>query len=367
MIRGENETDEIILDEVFNNFAAARTSVGYRLRIDGRPHRIIGQELRVSSEEDGPAIVLEATVSGRVSLQKEGTDVELDYLIRGVELPGFRGELRRPEASYNGTRIIAASPSSWLAEDAVFNEEATYFHWSGGEVLLDIMTRIDRHIRTHFPPVTNYNFNRTREEAYQPNTNLSEAVGDVEEEMGMLLRDDVRGWARGFMAEHMDDPGQPVASWTVGKEIPREDFQLALTEDLKYFDVAVFRTTSAGKFEELARSRVRHRYGKTPPACMTMWIETTDVDTQAIQRASATAMNTASAISQRPWTVSFPTIMLDARIERCVDTVEVIEDDGEKKRTFHFRILSHEHTPHGETKASYTGAGMLVGEEESSA
>ena len=369
MLRGATQEDRDILRDVFGDFLRALTEVGYDLRIKGRSYRVVGDDLRVSSEEDAPALVLEATVRGKVPLMLEGESVELDCIVDGVEVPGFRGELRRPEGAEIGTKIVAASASSWFAEDASFNEETTYSGAKPEYVLADVLSKIDRHERVNLPAIGRPLFYRQGEEAYAPNASLSEAVEDVEEEAGLQLRDDARGWARGFRAEAMDDPGEPVVTWRVGREIVRDTFEPALSEERRYFDVAVYRTLDNGGFQEMvgSRHRVRHRYGKTPPACMTLWIETTDTGPDAVTNAVATGFDTARSMGEGLWQVSFSTLILDPRVERCADTVEVIETDEEAgvERRWHFRLLSHEHTLLSETRAGYSGVGLLVSEEDS--
>lgn len=368
MLRGATQEDRDTLRDVFGDFSRAITEVGYDLRIKGRSYRVVGDDLRVSSEEDGPALVLEATVRGKVPLTLEGESVELDYIVAGVEVPGFRGELRRPQGAEIGTKIVAASASSWLAEDATFGKLTAYSGRTPESALSDVLSRIGRHERVNLPAIGRPLFYRIGDDAYAPNAQLSEAVDAIEEESGLQLRDDVRGWARGFVAERMDDPGEPVVTWRVGREIVRDSWEPTLAEERRYYDVAVFRTLDNGGFEEMAgsRFRVRHRQGKTPPACMTLWIETTDTGPDAAANAIATGFEAARSMGEGSWGVGFSTVMLDPRIERCADTVEVVDVDEEAgiERRWHFRLLSHEHTPLSETRAAYTGVGLLASEEE---
>lgn len=368
--------EERHLARILSNPVDAAESLSYVLRVGSREYR--ASELRWFSE-DGPAVVLEAAIPGGIPLRVKGRPVEVDLVFdQRLTVRGFTGTALRPAKEGYTSRLAAATGGYWLQRKRL-GELTSFADERPSDVAYEMLSRCP-YGRFEIPRVREPKFDRTGADSFSRIAALKDVMDAIAEEADLVFLDDSRNFAVGYLgAEPLEDPKRIETTWEVGVHVPRDTFEAALKNEEDYFDVAVYRTqeyeagasTTALDVEILARARVRQLLGGvTPPKDATLYIETTDPTGDVLERAWATVLTEARAISFGEWEVSFGTVFVDPRIQRGSTvavrerSLEPDEDGGlsQIERTWHVRVTSHDVDPVGK-RASYTGTGVMAHEE----
>lgn len=281
-----------------------------------------------------PAIVLEATLAGRVQ-DLLGQNVKLHRIVDGVAMQRFEGEVLESVSSAASTTVMAASPGFWLSEIPL-GEDTTFPGQPPSTAAFDVMSRNDRYRRLNIPPVPEPVFSRAGATRIPAPTKLSEVLEEIRIESGLVTFDDAYLGAVGWMPPDLSSPIEPVAWYEVGRHIDDnpEDPKWEATPKFfgRYANVWVYRVgEDDGSTETIALLPVTNR-GLIPPAATRYPIEVSDGTSEAITAGYSRAVRAVRALSLSEHDVVFTTNFSDPRWTRgdLIGVIEPVRISGER-------------------------------------
>lgn len=321
------------LDRIFADPARAKASTRTRLFVGGREYTARVKALKDSASPDGPAVLLEAVVSGGVPLSIRDESVRLEAEIGGVRLGDvYRGRLVRPAPGVIESALAANTGGYWLGELS-FEEETSFLGARPDTVLRSVLRRCP-YGRVLGPQVESPAFTRSDDSedstfSYDALDKLSDATEAVEDEADLRVWDlpeNVGSWTP---EKSLESPGEVVAEWEVGRHIRRDKeadgFRYAGNFEAGHSHVVVWRqSTEGGPREILQKVPIR---GSKAPAGAWLDVQVSDQTPEAYEDAYRRAYRIASRESRGSggWALeALETVMLDPRVKRG-STVAVTE------------------------------------------
>lgn len=351
------ERDKEVFREVLADPETAASSYGRTLFIGGVDYSARIDALRTFCEEDGPAIVLEATIKGRLPLSIEGREVALDATFGSASMSAFRGTCLRPTPGAR-TKIVAASSGKKL-EHKPLGARTSYDGLEPHTVLMALLSR-GGYRNVNVPRVRKPLFRRsltTEADGRLPETTLiPEILEAVRKECGVRVWDDGENVARGFREESLEEPGDVVAEWEVGRHIRRgsdtDGFSYPYAHETRYSQVKVYRTDDAGEVEILAKAKVWNQNADPDDV---LYVELSE---DSEENAYEVCYREAHRLSTDAWELeTLETVMIDERVERG-DTVAITEEvageNGPERLRWLVRITGFEKDHEGRG-VSYSG------------
>lgn len=297
MIAGPEISRYLVSPEV------AKRSLSYQLKIAGEP---VTEIRNLSYEADGPALVLDCTLPFRVSRSVEGKDITVDLRLGPGLYRTFTGEALRPE----DRSFQAASASFW---DPIIDEDKTFSDAAPRSVAYYALLKRD-YSGIDVAEPESPKFTRTGEDLLPWITTVSEILDALEEEAGLLVLDDGRNVARGFLTSALEVPGEPLFRWTTDTHLRGFSHSPRFSE--RYSEVRVYRTLPSGGVEEMAKAAIDNGRIR-PPAGQVLTIEISDSDAADIyQRAREQAYEEATRRAEADEEGSCESVFIDPRLER---------------------------------------------------
>ncbi len=368
------EDQERHLKRILANPRDAQEALSYELRVGRRRYR--PTSLRWFTE-DGPQMVLEATIPTGVPLRCKGLPVSVDLIYDDrLILRGFTGNVTRLHVRGGVPHIAAATGGYWLSRQYL-QEKTSYVEQNPSRVAWDILARCP-YERVALPPVREPEFNRAGADAFSATASLKDVMDALYDESDLFVLDDARNFAVGYAGEDaLEDPKGISLRWEVGVHVLRDSFEYALKNEEDYHNVAIVRAvdydeagSQGGDVEILARARVRQLMGGgAPPRSATLFEETTDTTSKARAKAWERAFKLARALSFGEWGVSFTTLLVHPGIQRgSTVAVEVRELEPDERgrmrqidRTWHVMIDNFAPDLTGR-QVEYSGTGVVARE-----
>ena len=328
------------------------------------------RELEVSTE-DGPGVVLDADIAGKLPASLEGRDVEATLYVGNATLTLFRGEAARP--SDDG--LLAGTGGYWL-ESISLGEEVSYSGTDPSLAAYELLSRAPYSGPVWVAPMDG-SFTRSGEDAFGPRVNVSEALSEIAEEFDMSFFDTADNGHNGIKKPSLDSPGEVVWTFTVGFDVPGDEgeqeggFSYAREED-SYRYVIVYAEqdghTELTEPIEVPNSRA--------PAGAIYWLEQSveeNADGTAgspdIKRAYQDGYERANRLSRGQWTVGINPVYIHPLLERgdCVAVIESgYERDGQEVYSYERRwvcVLTGHKAKLPATRGEYSADAEIVSEE----
>lgn len=312
--------------------------------------------------DEGPALVLEATVAGEVRSSREHEPVMLSLLYDGVPVRQFTGTLQRPVHGRTTSEIRAGSSGFWLSR--IFLKSHTTFTGVPPDlVLYDMLSRAPYRGNVEVEPVGMPLFRRVEEPFLKTDT-PDDVIEALQAEVSFEIYDTPDDGAEAVVERSLSEGGD--ASWTfeVGRDVEVEDFTPERRGEA-YAEVWVTRrieNATGDPVEVLAEVPVP---GSKAPPDTVLEIESSDYTEGAVAAAIATAYDEASALAFGRYDGSFETAYIQPFLRR--GKLVAVKEPGEDARGRYVRtwmcLLSETRGRLPEKRGEYGGVMEVVGKE----
>lgn len=321
---------EAAANEALSDPTSADTS--YELRLGGVP--VVPREIRYTAEDvreqDAPAMKLDLTLPGSWPDSLEGQDAHVDVTVGGAIYAEFRGTVMWIEALEDGdTKIEAYSTSTWLAED----ENGKETTWAGTNPRRAMQETVSglRYSRLDLSAIpTTPELYRESSQIFEVDGKRSERLEDLRTQAQVTFFDGPDGTGTGATLGSLSVPGNPVRTYTVGREVKT----LTTTPKFKgrYSAVVVRRDLPSGEKETVRRIEIDNQ-GVYVPENVVYPVDITDTTPEGLARALDTGSQAAKALTYGAWEFNVDMLILDPRIVR-VDTLAFEETKREGRPGF---------------------------------
>lgn len=356
---------------VFRNPDLAGELLTHDFTVDGKALEV--QELRYYSEEPpAPGMTLEASVPyGVYSPPAEGAKVTVNIGLAGSSMMRtFTGRLLRPVRGGETLSLIAVSPGYYQERFNYYRLFGALAEFTGrvpSDVAHELIARTRLYHGLNIPIVDKPLFTQTEGDAFDVEATIGQILEALRDASGLWVFDDGRAFCKGMTLDKLEEPGEPVVRWQVGKHIPPSTFTYAVREEERYRDITYYRMVNDElemmignpAYHESQFVDVPYRSARAkPPVGVTLATQTEDTD-EAI--ALGLALKTAGALNAGAYTFEFQTAFIDPRVERgdtLAWTETVFEGEDRVERLWRGVVGYMEHSPK-EGSALYGGVGNI--------
>jgi hypothetical protein len=365
--------------EVYRDPDLAGELLSYTFSVHGK--RLDMASIQYLSEEPpAPGITLEATVPyGVYTPPPEGAQVFVDVGLQGsAKIRTFTGTLQKPIRDGENMTLIGVSPG-YYHETALyhrlFGEVASFSGRAPSDVAHELIARMRLYNGIAIPRVPGPLFQEEGEDAFDYEATIGQILESLRDSSDLWVYDDGWGFCRGMLLSQMEQPGEPVVNWRVGRHILPTSFTYAVRDEERYRDIALYRMV-LDEPELVVGNPDRHEsqfieipYQSAlaiPPIGITLPVLTEDPDDAAV---IGMGMNMAAAMAMGTHTWEFMTPFIDPRIERG-DTVawrETVFEGEERVERYWRGVVGYmNHMPKAGS-ALYGGVGGIFSTESASA
>ena len=335
-------------------------SVRYRLLVSGEDATEYVETIGCGpSEDEGPAHVLEATLTGFPVVITEQDDVSVDLYFGARKVRDFEGKVSSATAEGHVIELVAGTGGRWLPEEKL-RAKTEYAGYFPSSVAHDVVSRLNNYYSGFdIPLVRTPLFNRRMEtsggETVSDNRfdyldTLADVLATVEEESGLVILDSEHNFATGYRENPLDEAGDPVRELTVGVDIERP-FHPEPTIERRYTSVEVYERTENGSYEVLGEAPITYYDPQIkPPRGAVLPLESTDKTTDKFAAAAERARKEANRYGKGEWSETFTVLDLDPRIRRTA-TVHITDVDPATGRKAEWTaiIRTHKRDPENQT------------------